>query len=141
MRILFYKFCLLFLLFSTVVQAQVPANINSGNPAFPFPQFLDYGNDRKTLASVNSPGVTHAEMEQRMRDAYQMICNNITLTGDVVDGVKYGRPNPPDACNCIEADGYYLLAAAYLGDRENFNSIYMWTHDRSFHGEIGRAHV
>jgi len=55
------------------VAGGITANINSGNPAFPFPQFLDYGSNRKTLASVNSPGVPHIEMEQRCRDAWQMI--------------------------------------------------------------------
>ncbi|HRS18034.1 MAG TPA: hypothetical protein P5243_00915, partial [Bacteroidales bacterium] len=44
--------------------------INSGNPAFPFPQFLEY-KAGKTLAKYNSEGVTHADMEKTMREAYE----------------------------------------------------------------------
>lgn len=115
----------------------VQANINSGNPAFPFPQFMDYGEDRKSLASHNAPGVTHAEMEQRCRDAWQHICNNVTEEGTVVDGVPYLLPDVLKAtghCTCVEGDGYYLLGAAIMADQDFFNGYYMWTHDRAFRG-------
>ena len=52
----------------------VTVHINSGNPAYPFPQFLEYacgGN----LGTLNPEGVVHAEMEQDIRDAYQIHAN------------------------------------------------------------------
>ncbi|MBK8805903.1 MAG: hypothetical protein IPO21_04310 [Bacteroidales bacterium] len=117
------------------VFSQVPVDINSGNPAFPFPQFLDYGKDRKSLASENAPGVTHAEMEQRCRDAWQMICNNTSpYAGVVVGGVQYLYPTAPMHCTCVEGDGYYLIAAAVMADKKFFDGYYMWAHDRSFCG-------
>lgn len=128
----------LFVVFSVLVKAQVPPNVNSGNPNFPFPQFLDYGTNMKSLASQNAPGVTHAEMEQRMRDAWRMVCNNSAYYENVaVDGVRYIYPNP-DApiqhCTCVEGDGYYLLGAALMGDKNYFDGYYMWAHDRAFQG-------
>lgn len=118
--------------------SQVTPNINSGDPAFPFPQFLDYKDSEQTLASQNSPGVPHAEMEQRMREAWRLVCNNTSPFENVtVAGVRYIYPNPNavnDHCTCAEGDGYYLLAAALMGDKEYFDGYYMWNHDRSFNG-------
>ena len=51
------------LFFAAVCMGAVPVHINSGNPAYPFPQFLEYacgGN----LGTNNPEGLTHAEMEQ-----------------------------------------------------------------------------
>lgn len=45
----------------------VPVNINSGNPTFPYPQFLEY-KVGKTLAKYNAEGVTHADMEKTGRE-------------------------------------------------------------------------
>lgn len=115
--------------------AQVTPHINSGNPSFPFPQFLDYGTDRKTLASMNAPGVTHAEMEQRTREAWQLVCNNTSpYPSTVVNGVQYLYPTGPLNCTCAEGDGYFLLGAALMGDKAYFDGYYMWAHDRGFHG-------
>ncbi|MFQ3577007.1 MAG: glycosyl hydrolase family 8, partial [Cytophagales bacterium] len=121
---------------SVVTVAQVTPNINSGNPKFPFPQFLDYGPDRKSLASKISPGVTHAEMEQRTREAWRLVCNNTSpYPGNVVvSGVQYLYPTAPNHCTCAEGDGYYLLGAALMGDKPYFDGYYMWAHDRSFNG-------
>jgi uncharacterized repeat protein (TIGR01451 family) len=128
-------FNILFLISSVVSICQVTPNINSGNPNFPFPQFLDYGPNRKTLASENPPGVTHAEMEQRMREAWRLICNNTSpYPGVVVSGVQYLYPTAPNHCTCAEGDGYYLLAAAIMADKPFFDGYYMWAHDRSFNG-------
>ncbi|MBO5628689.1 MAG: DUF11 domain-containing protein, partial [Aeriscardovia sp.] len=113
----------------------VQANINSGNPAFPFPQFMDYGADRKSLASHNAPGVTHAEMEQRCRDAWQHICNNTKEQGYEVGGVQYLVPNTDEVeehCSCAEGDGYYLLGSAIMADKVFFDGYYMSMHDRTF---------
>jgi len=118
---------------------QVPANINSGNPNVPFPQFLDYNAGAlKSLGSTdhNMAGVPHAEMELRIREAYAIMCNDMTYTGDVVAGVKYIKPSAPNSCTCVEGDGYYLLAAAYMGDKATFDGYYMWAHDRGFNKTV-----
>jgi uncharacterized repeat protein (TIGR01451 family)/gliding motility-associated-like protein len=113
--------------------SQVSPDINSGNPNFPFPQFLEYAGG-KSLAHTNPVGVPHAELEQRTRDAYRILMNNVSMTGDVVAGVQYIKPSAPSTCDCAEGDGYYLLAMAYMGDKTNFDRLYMWVHDRSFNG-------
>ena len=61
----------------------VKVHINSGNPAYPFPQFLEYacgGN----LGTKLADGLTHAEMEQQIRDAYQLHANAFEYTGDEI---------------------------------------------------------
>ncbi|MFL5731142.1 MAG: glycosyl hydrolase family 8, partial [Cytophagaceae bacterium] len=132
-------------LFSNSALAQITANINTNNPNFPFPQFKDYTGGT-SLASKNPQGVPHAEMEQRIRDGYQILCNNMTYNinkGGVyapvtVAGVKYISPTTTAAgadishCTCVEGDGYYLLAAAYMADKPTFDGYYMWMHDRQF---------
>ena len=57
-------------LMSASTAVAVPVHINSGNPAYPFPQFLEYacgGN----LGTENPEGLVHAEMERYIRKAYQ----------------------------------------------------------------------
>lgn len=119
------------------VWAQVPPNINSGNPNFPFPQFLSYNNNTlHTLSHFDHhmDGVPHAEIEQRTREAYRILCNNMSYyPGVTVAGVPYIYPTAPNHCTCVEGDGYYLLAAAYMGDKRTFDGYYMWAHDRGFH--------
>lgn len=119
--------CLVFLL--EPVSGQVTVHINSGNPAFPYPQFLDYGPDRKTLASVNAPGVTHAEMEQKTRDAWQIFANSFVYSGEEFKGVKYIKGNVGCPYDCSEGDGYALIAAAAMGDKPTFDGLWMRTHD------------
>jgi uncharacterized repeat protein (TIGR01451 family) len=129
-----YLFMVLFFV-SFKCLSQVPPNINSGNPNFPFPQFKAYVGGSTTLANKNPVGVPHAEMEQRIRDAYTNICNNMKYEGSVVAGVPYIQPNnalPISHCTCVEADGYYLLAAAFMGDKKTFDGYFMWMHDRQF---------
>lgn len=93
---------LLFLsiIFSTHVFSQAPGapvvSINSGNPNFPFPQFLPYtfdndGHFLDNLGSKNAPGVVHAEMEQTIRDAWQIFANEFTYTGESYKGIRYKR--------------------------------------------------
>ncbi len=139
----FQTLLLLISFFSIDGFSQVAFNINSGNPNFPFPQFLDYKGG-KSLASTNGVGVPHAELEQRTRDAYQILTNNMTYNinkGGVygavtVAGVKYIMPHDVASgsdvghCTCVEGDGYYLLAAAYMADKTTFDGYYMWVHDR-----------
>jgi uncharacterized repeat protein (TIGR01451 family) len=107
--------------------------INTGNPNFPFPQFLEY-NSGKTLAKNNSEGVTHADMEKAMREAYQIMMHRCIYTGQVYNGVKYIKYNPPAVpanygTFVSEGDGYALLAAAYFADKAAFDGLWMWVHD------------
>ena len=125
------------LLFALVLQAQneVTVHINSGNPRFPFPQFLayEYGTSHhlENLGTVNPEGVVHAEMEQDIRDAYQIFANEWTYTGDQLNGVKYIRGNLGCPYDCREGDGYSLLAAAIMGDKTSFDGLWMCVHDKS----------
>ena len=125
------------LLLALVLQAQneVTVHINSGNPRFPFPQFLayEYGTSHHldNLGTVNPEGVVHAEMEQDIRDAYQIFANEWTYTGDQLNGVKYIRGNLGCPYDCREGDGYSLLAAAIMGDKTSFDGLWMCVHDKS----------
>ena len=114
----------------------IDIHINSGNPAFPFPQFLEY-KEGKSLAKYNAEGVTHADMEKTMREAYEIMSHRARYTGQVVGGVPYISFNPsyckgPDesaAPKCSEGDGYFLLAAAIYADQPTFNGVWMLIHD------------
>lgn len=118
------------------IQAQVNIQINSGDPAFPFPQFLPYefGSNHSlgNLGTQNGPGVTHAEMEKRIRDAYHIMFNRAEYEGGTVDGVQLVHfYSVPDV---TEGDGYALLAAAYMADKEMFDGLWMWIHENRMHG-------
>lgn len=117
------------------LNAVVPVHINSGNPKYPFPQFVpyEYGKNHKleNLGTINPEGVVHAEMEQDIRDAYQIFANEWTYTGEVVDGVKYIKGNNGCPYDCREGDGYALLAAAVMGDKISFDGLWMRMHDRA----------
>ena len=116
-------------------QNEVTVDINSGNPRFPFPQFLAYedgtSHHLENLGTQNPEGVVHAEMEQDIRDAYQIFANEWTYTGDEVNGVKYIRGNLGCPYDCREGDGYSLLAAAIMGDKTSFDGLWMCVHDKS----------
>ncbi len=106
----------------------VKVHINSGNPAYPFPQFLEYacgGN----LGTKLPEGLSHAEMEQQIRDAYQLHANAFEYTGDEWAGIKYIKGNIGCPYDCTEGDGYALLAAAYMADKTTFDGLWMRTHD------------
>ena len=60
---------ILCLLPCSIALSPVPANITTGNPNFPFPQFKAYTGAANTLANQNPVGMPHAEVEQRTRDA------------------------------------------------------------------------
>lgn len=106
----------------------VKVHINSGNPAYPFPQFLKYacgGN----LGTKLVEGLSHAEMEQQIRDAYQLHANAFEYTGDEWAGIKYIKGNNGCPYDCTEGDGYALLAAAYMADKTTFDGLWMRIHD------------
>ncbi len=117
----------------------VPININSGNPAFPYPQFLEY-KVGKTLAKYNAEGVTHADMEKTGREAYEIMSHRCRYDGGTHCGVpyitfnnfrKFGNKEMPHggAQFCTEGDGYMMLAAAIFADQATFNGLWMWIHD------------
>lgn len=84
----------------------VTVSINSGNPVYPFPQFQPYVNSSGALVNLgthSAEGVTHAEMEKTIRDAYQIQMNRAKKPGGGVGGkdyIKYAS-NP----QCSEGDG------------------------------------
>jgi uncharacterized repeat protein (TIGR01451 family) len=120
--------------------AQVPVHINSGNPVFPFPQFLPYvhpnGDTLHNLATHNPAGVVHAEMEQSIRDAYQIMMNRALYHEDNIslNGVRYirFRSNP----YCSEGYGYALLAAAMMADKTTFDGLWLYIHDYTMNNTI-----
>lgn len=126
---------LIFIALGLHAQNEVTVHINSGNPRFPFPQFLAYedgtSHHLENLGTKNPEGVVHAEMEQDIRDAYQIFANEWTYTGDVVNGVKYIRGNIGCPYDCREGDGYSLLAAAIMGDKTSFDGLWMCVHDKA----------
>jgi len=114
----------------------IQININSGNPAFPFPQFNEY-QAGKSLALYNAQGVTHADMEKAMREGYRIMMNRSIYSGDVLGTLKYIEYNAPvvpaNAGTFVsEGDGYALLAAAYMADKTTFDGLYCWIHDNRF---------
>lgn len=125
----------LLLMVSMRVGAAVPVHINSGNPAFPFPQFLEYtyGTSHRlgNLGTKNAEGVVHAELEQDIRDAYQIHANEFNYTGEEYAGIKYIETTDPSGgyYGCTESQGYGLLAAAYMADQVTFNGYWFWVHD------------
>ena len=112
----------------------IKININSGDPAFPYPQFKEY-KVGKTLAKYNAEGVTHADMEKTGREAYEIMSHRCRYSGVTQDGVKYVTFNSADvpasvfAPHCSEGDGYMLLMAALFADQPTFNGLWMWIHD------------
>jgi len=110
----------------------VPVYINSGDPAFPFPQFLPYahqnGDTLHNLATRAPAGVVHAEMEKAIRDAYQIMMNRAKYEGTVaLSGTRYiyYESNP----FCSEGTGYAMLAAAMMADKTTFDGLWLYTHD------------
>ena len=131
------RFLLVFLhisSFSLFAQSWTPldsVHINSGNPAFPFPQFLPYQNPSDTLGNLathSGVGVTHAEMEQTIRDAYRIAMNRASKPGGSVGGTDYVYFNSD--CNCTEGDGYGLLAAVAMADKKTFDGMWLYIHDK-----------
>ncbi|MCR5498418.1 MAG: T9SS type B sorting domain-containing protein [Paludibacteraceae bacterium] len=122
------------LLMVTRVDAAVQSHINSGNPAYPFPQFLSYtfgdSHSLGNLGTKNADGVVHAEMEQDIRDAWQIACNHFIYTGDELDGVKYIKGNEGMPYDGSEGDGYALLGAAYMADKTTFDGLWLRVHDK-----------
>jgi len=124
-----------------VAFGQVPnapvVQINSGNPRFPFPRFAEYGAG-KNLALYNPEGVVHAEMEQDIRDAYQIMMNRARVETITLGGTPYVSFNNfvqhtdlrgGYGTFVTEGDGYALIIAAYMADKKTFDGLWMWCHD------------
>jgi uncharacterized repeat protein (TIGR01451 family) len=108
----------------------VPVEINSGNPAFPFPQFLPYAHASDTLQNLgtrNPVGVVHAEMEKSIREAYQIMMNRAMYPGGGVGGIKYVLFQSSPSCS--EGTGYAMLAAAMMADKTTFDGLWLYAHD------------
>lgn len=112
----------------------IRTSINTGDPKFPFPQFQEY-KQGKTLGKFNAEGVTHADMEKAMREAYQIMMHRcLYVPGKVLNGKKYivyNHNSVPYNNNTFvsEGDGYAMLAAAYFADKEAFDGLWLWVHD------------
>jgi uncharacterized repeat protein (TIGR01451 family) len=124
-----------FLIFSFLAlqsNAQVKVSINSGNPKFPFPQFNAYENSSGVLDNLgtkNPVGVTHAEMEKTIREAYQIQMNRAEKKGGSFGGIDYihFRSVP----ECSEGSGYGILGAAAMADKPMFDGMWLWIHDNA----------
>jgi gliding motility-associated-like protein/uncharacterized repeat protein (TIGR01451 family) len=127
------KYIYAILLLPQLLFSQVPININSGNPAFPFPQFSAYeytqGHKLENLANKNADGLTHAEMEKRIREAWLIMSNAFAYDADSHAGVKYIKSNIGCPYDCSEGAGYAMIAAAYMGDKTTFDGIWFREHD------------
>ncbi|MBO9703522.1 MAG: gliding motility-associated C-terminal domain-containing protein [Sporocytophaga sp.] len=139
----------LFLVISKPVNAQtwpgdtIHVNINTNNPAFPFPQFLEYKGG-KSLAANNAVGVTHADMEKAMREAYQIMMRRaLTVPGKTLGTganatpyIVFNHPSVPQGYGTFvsEGDGYAMLAAAHFADKKTFDGLWLWVHDNRLSG-------
>lgn len=112
----------------------IKIDINSGDPAFPYPQFKEY-KVGKTLAKYNAEGVTHADMEKTGREAYEIMSHRCRYSKTSQGGVRYisfndkSVPASTHAPHCSEGDGYMLLMSAIFADQPTFNGLWMWIHD------------
>jgi hypothetical protein len=121
---------LLFVSFALFGSAPIPIAINSGNPSFPFPQFCAYSHPSETLGNLathNAIGVTHAEMEKSIREAYRIMMNRATKPGGDVGGIDYIKYRSTPQCS--EGDGYGLLSAAAMADKATFDGMWLYIHD------------
>ena len=94
-------------------------NINSGNPRYPFPQFMSYGPGRDNLANVNSTRTPEGGPYRRRQVVFETLLAEAEQSGgfggrgvevteislDNSDFVRVYRPGHPDA----DADGYVQL--------------------------------
>ncbi|MBN1603145.1 MAG: hypothetical protein JW915_16170, partial [Chitinispirillaceae bacterium] len=112
------------------VAGQIKIAINSGNPALPFPQFNAYETKDGTFGNLgtrNSTGNTHAEMERVIRDAYHIMMNRAEKPGGGVGGIDYVYYNSPR--HCTEGDGYGMLGAVAMADKNTFDGMWLYVHD------------
>ncbi|HDQ26168.1 MAG TPA: DUF11 domain-containing protein, partial [bacterium] len=121
----------------------IDININSGNPAVPFPRFLSHypAGGQQNLYTVADylrmpDGISHAELDQWMRDAWKIYTNRWSYSGNInyqnaAGGNVTVRMIHPigtsgDDMDVSENWGYALLAAALMADKDAFDG--MWMH-------------
>jgi hypothetical protein len=141
-----YILLFIILFFSIISQisifAAITVNINSyypltQGPNMPFPQFNNYTAGGTTTLytlsdSAHQPdGVTHAEMEKWIRDAWQIDANRFNAAGTIAYQLQNGTAatiqliDYNSTCgDCSESAGYYLLSAALMGDKQTFDGIW-----------------
>ncbi len=131
MKLLYFS--VLLILSPILIYSQVGVDINSGDPDFPFPQFLAYeydgGHILENLANQNADGLVHAEMEKRIREAWLIMSNRFAYDGDSHAGVQYIQSNLGCPYDCSEGAGYAMIAAAYMADKTSFDGIWFREHD------------
>lgn len=108
------------------------ANINNGtvmpiSPRWPFPQFLEY-NFGKSLANTPPDGMNHAELESETIRAYLEMTKRFSVVGGWKPAALPNRLLYNSACNCTEGDGYALLAAALMADKDTFDGFWIHLH-------------
>ncbi len=117
--------------------AAINININSGNPVMPFPQFINYvGGD--TLASHLPDGVSHAEMEMWMRDAWKIHSNEFNYAGTITyqnaagANVNVNLIKDTSSPYCSEGHGYALLGAALMCDKDAFDGLWFYLVENNY---------
>jgi hypothetical protein len=108
------------------------ANINNGtvmpvSPRWPFPQFLEYAHG-KSLANTPPDGMNHAEMETQTIRAYLEMTKRFSVAGGWKPAAMPRRLLYNSTCNCTEGDGYALLAAALMADKDTFDGFWIHLH-------------
>ena len=112
------------------------ANINQGavmpqSPVWPFPQFKEYLYG-KSLATQNPDGVPHAEMEKALIQIYVEGMHRLVNKGGWKPAALPNRLNF-NACEgttgwCSEGEGYALLMAAVMADKDTFDGLWIDIH-------------
>ncbi|MCX8093970.1 MAG: glycosyl hydrolase family 8, partial [Candidatus Goldbacteria bacterium] len=138
-------FLFIFLFFFLVsIKAAITVNINSGNPTMPFPQFINYpAGGQTTLYSIANwahlpDGVTHAELEKYIRDAYQIMMNRANYAGGNIRGVQGIKFESQPVTT--EGHGYALLAAALMGDKTTFDGLWFYLNDNCWFNGVAKYH-
>ncbi len=126
----------------SLLYSAITVNINSGNPTMPFPQFNNYPAGGQTILYsiadwAHMPdGVSHAEMEKWIRDAYQIMMNRANYAGGTICGVQGIRFESSPLCS--EGHGYALLAAALMADKTTFDGLWFYLNDNCWFNKIPR---
>ena len=134
--------CIIVLFIFNNIYSAITVNINSGNPTMPFPQFINYpAGGQTTLYSIADwahlpDGVSHAELEKYIRDAYQIMMNRANYAGGTIRGVQGIRFESEPFCS--EGHGYALLAAALMADKTTFDGLWFYLNDNCYFNNVAR---
>jgi len=151
------KLVFIFLFFSLIINlnSAITTNINSGNPTMPFPRFLETypagaQPDLYTIASVlfQPDGISHAELEKWIRDAWKIMTNAWQYSGTVTYQNASGAnvtvqlitpwiPGGEDR-QVSENWGYALLAAALMADKNTFDGLWFYMNENCWFNKAPR---